>query len=173
MIAIIYSTRHGSTAKIAKVINAYIGDCRLMNLKDIDYMALAECDTIVLGMPVYNGKLDEDMVNYINEHQAMLIEKNYSIYVTALFFSEFMHYVTEQFPYKILKDVKVIAGLGGAIYYPDLSIPEKVQLSLLNTVTRVVPKEHNETIFENFNDEEIHIFANKIKRIDDESTQAN
>ncbi|MBO6046729.1 MAG: hypothetical protein J6P61_03155 [Erysipelotrichaceae bacterium] len=167
MIGIVYATRHGSTAKIAKVINAYIGDCRLMNLKEIDHLVLAQCDTIVLGMPVYNGKLDRDMVDYINHNQAFLIGKNYSIYITALFFSEFMHYVTEEFNYDILKNVKVIAGLGGAIYYPDLSIGEKARLSLLNSVTRIVPKEHNATIYENFNDEEIRIFAQKIKRIDD------
>lgn len=168
MIGIIYSTRHGSTAKIAKVINAYIGgDCRLMNLKEIDYYVISQCDTIVLGMPIYNGKLDSAMVEYIRRNQSLLIEKNYSIYVTSLLFSEFMHYVTEEFDYSILKDVKVIAGLGGALYYPDLSLAEKARLSLISNLSRVVPKEHNETIFENFNNEEIYIFAQKIKRIDD------
>lgn len=117
MIGILYKSKHGSTRKIAKVINTYLGDtCLLMDYNDLDFQKLSSCDTLILGIPVYFGKLDEEMVSFIKKNQDFLIERHYSIYVTALFFSEFMSYVTRAFDYEILKDVKTMAGLGGALY---------------------------------------------------------
>ena len=43
---ILYKTKHGSTRKIGKVINQYIGDCLLMNLDDVDYSTLEQADMI-------------------------------------------------------------------------------------------------------------------------------
>ncbi len=173
MIVILYKSKHGSTAKIGKVINAYIGNCTLMNYQEIDYDVLSSCDTIVLGIPVYYGKLDMEMVKFVKDNQELLISKNYSIYVTALFYTEFMHYITSEFDYGILRNVKAIAGLGGALYYPQLSIQEKMVLTVMNRRSPVIPKEHNDTLFENFNNEEIEIFANKIKKIDENAKAAS
>ena len=168
MIGILYKSKHGSTRKIAKVINTYLGDtCLLMDYNDLDFQKLSSCDTLILGIPVYFGKLDEEMVSFIKKNQDFLIERHYSIYVTALFFSEFMSYVTRAFDYEILKDVKTMAGLGGALYYPELSISERMLLTIMNKRRPYMLKERNGEIFENFDNEEIEIFAKKIKRIDD------
>jgi menaquinone-dependent protoporphyrinogen IX oxidase len=78
-----------------------------------------------------------------------------------------MSYVTRAFDYEILKDVKTMAGLGGALYYPELSISERMLLTIMNKRRPYMPKERNGEIFENFDNEEIEIFAKKIKRIDD------
>jgi len=168
MIGIIYSTRHGATAKIAKVINAHFnGACRLMNLKEMDTLVVDQCSTIVLGMSVYNNEIDEDMIHFIIDKQDMLKEKNYSIYISSLFYKEFMDVLTPSLSYDILKNVKVIAGLGGAIYYPFLTVREKMQLKVLNNINKVIPKNYHEDVFENFDLEEIEIFANKIRKIDE------
>ena len=81
-----------------------------------------------------------------------------------------MRYVTDAFSFHILKNIKVISGLGGALYYPDLSIAEKMALNLMNKISPVIPKEHNEKMYQNFNNNEIEIFANKIKRLDEKAT---
>ena len=44
-------------------------------------------------------------------------------------------------------------------------------LTLMNTRMPVIPKEHNEKIFENFNNDEIRRFAEKIKKIDEAAAQ--
>ena len=160
MITILYTSKHGATAKIARVINTYLDHtCTLMNLDELDMAVLEKTDTIVLGVPVYYGALDPKMVE--------LIKKHYSIYITALFHTEFMSYITKEFDYSILKNVTTMAGLGGAIYYPDLSIQEKMVLAVMNKNRPVIPKEHHVNIFENFDNHEIELFSQKIKRIED------
>ena len=167
MITIVYKSKHGATAKIARVINTYLNHtCTLMNLNELDMAILEKTDTIVLGIPVYYGALDPEMVRFIKDHQGLLIKKHYSIYITALCHTEFMSYITKEFDYSILKNVTTMAGLGGAIYYPDLSIQEKMVLAIMNKNRPVIPKEHHVDIFENFDNHEIELFANKIKRIE-------
>ena len=144
MNVIVYKTKHGATRKIAKVLSQYLSDCILMNINDIDYPTLQRAQMIIVGTPVYYGKLDEDIVHFINNHQELLISKHYCLYVTGILQSEFMTFVTQAFSFDILKDIQVIAGVGGALYYQ---------------------REKDKDIFQNFNDEEIKIFAQKIQRI--------
>ena len=156
MITILYTSKHGATAKIARVINTYLDHtCTLMNLDELDMAVLEKTDTIVLGVPVYYGALDPKMVDFIKKNQGLLIKKHYSIYIT------------KEFDYSILKNVTTMAGLGGAIYYPDLSIQEKMVLAVMNKNRPVIPKEHHVNIFENFDNHEIEVFSQKIKRIED------
>lgn len=164
MRVILYKTKHGGTRKIGKVINQYIGDCLLMNIEDVDIPTLEKADIIIIGCPVYYGKLDSEIVSFILEHQQLLIEKNYCLYIIGILQSEFMTYVTQSFDYDVLKDIKVIAGLGGALYYPELSISEKMVLQVMNKRSPIIRKQ-NKDMFENFNNEEIEIFANKIRRL--------
>ena len=51
---ILYKTKHGSTRKIGKVINQYIGDCLLMNLNDVDYSTLEQADMIIIAGDIYD-----------------------------------------------------------------------------------------------------------------------
>lgn len=173
MRVIVYKTKHGGTRKIAKVIDAYIGDCILMDFEAIDLSVLEKADVIVIGVPVYYGEIDKDVVNFIKNNQKFLIKRNYSLYVTGMLYSEFMRYVTNAFDFHILKNMKVISGLGGALYYPELSVAEKMALTFMNSQSPVIPKEHNKDMYQNFNNNEIEIFANKIKRIDEKATSTN
>lgn len=165
MRVILYKTKHGATRKIGKVINQYIGDCLLMNIQDLDMPTLQKADVIIIGCPVYYGKLDNDIVHFILENQELLIAKKYCLYVIGILQNEFMTYVTQSFDFEILKNMKVIAGLGGALYYPELSISEKMVLQVMNKRSPVIRKQKNKDIFENFNNEEIEIFAKKIQRL--------
>lgn len=165
MKVILYKSKHTATRKIAKVISAYIGDCLLMNIADVDYATLEKAETIIIGTPVYYRQLDKEIVSFICNHQELLIPRHYCLYVVGILQSEFMTFVTSAFDYDILKHMKVIAGVGGALYYPELSISEKMVLQVMNKRSPVIKKQKDKDLFENFNDEEIRIFAEKIKNL--------
>lgn len=165
MKVILYKTRHGSTKKIGKVINQYIGDCFLMSIDAIDKDILQRAEMIIIGTPVYYGRIDQDIVKFIKDNQDLLIPRHYCLYVVGVLQNEFMNYVTHSFDYSILKHISIIAGVGGALYYPQLSISEKMILQVMNKRSFMISKQKDKDIFENFNNEEIEIFANKIKKI--------
>ena len=165
MKVILYKSKHSTTRKIAKILSTYIGECLLMNIADVDYSALEIADTIIIGTPVYYRHLDSDIVSFVINHQELLVPRNYCLYVVGILQTEFMTFVTDAFDYDILKNIKVIAGVGGALYYPELSIPEKMILQVMNKRSPVIQKQKNKDLFENFNNEEIEIFAEKIKKL--------
>jgi len=165
MKVILYKTKHGSTFQVAKMINEYIQDGLLMNFDHRDDDILEKADMIIIGSPVYYGKLDRDIVSFIMSHQDLLVKKKYSLYVVGIFPTEFMSFVTQAFDYEILKNIKVIVGLGGVLHYSDLTITDKMVLQIMNMRFSVIPKEKEHDIFENINEEEIRIFAKKIEMI--------
>lgn len=165
MKVIVYKSKHGGTKKVAKVISEYVGDCLLMDLADLDYRILEKADMIIVGTPVYHRELDGDIVNFIKNNQELLVPRKYSLYVVGLLQSEFMTFVNQAFSYDILKDMKVIVGVGGVLYYPDLSISEKMALQVMNKRSPIIMKEKEKDIFENLSNEEIRIFTEKIKKI--------
>lgn len=166
MIGIIYKSRHGSTARMAEKISAYLPHAaQLIEYQELSDEQLQRFDTIVLGIPVYSGKLDDEMVEFVQKHQSLLAQKHFSIYVMALFYSEFMSYLTQAFSYDILKDVKALAGLGGVIDASALSVSEKMSLSLLRK-RRPFELPEKEGVYTNYNEEEVAIFARKIAAID-------
>ncbi|MDE6953434.1 MAG: flavodoxin domain-containing protein [Erysipelotrichales bacterium] len=165
MKVILYKTRHGSTKKIGKVINQYIGDCFLMSIDEIDNDLLQRAEMIIIGTPVYYGRIDQDIVRFIKDNQDLLIPRHYCLYVVGVLQNEFMNYVTHAFDYSILKHISIIVGVGGALYYPELSISEKMILQVMNKRSFMISKQKDKDMFENFNNEEIELFANKIKKI--------
>lgn len=165
MKVILYKSKHSATRKIAKILSAYIGDCLLMNIADVDYSTLEKADTVIIGTPVYYRKLDQDIIQFIINHQELLIPRHYCLYVVGILQTEFMTFVTDAFDYEILKNIKIIAGVGGVLYYPELSISEKMILQVMNKRSPVIKRQKDKDLFENFNDEEIRIFAEKIKKL--------
>lgn len=167
MIGVIYKSKHGATKKIAHIIAMHVkSPVQVIDYQTLSHDDLKQFDTIVLGIPVYHGKLDEEMVHFVTNNQELLSQKHYSIFVMALFYSEFMRYLTDVFDYEILKNTKTLAGLGGALYYPDLSISEKMVLTVMNKRRPLLPKGFHGDIYENFNNEEIALFAKKIEAIE-------
>lgn len=169
MRVILYKTKHGGTKKIAKVIDAYIDDCILMDFDKKDMSILEKADVIVIGSPVYLGVLDSGVVNFIKDNQELLVPRNYCLYVTGMLYSEFMRFVMAEFDYDILCNMKVISGLGGALYYPELTLSEKMTLNVMNFRMPLIPKDHNKDMYQNFNNEEIEQFALKVKRLDEKA----
>ena len=165
MKVIVYKSKHGTTKKVAKIISEYIGDCLLMDLVDLDYRILEKADMIIVGTPVYHRELDSGIVEFVKNNQELLVAKKYSLYVVGILQSEFMTFVNDAFSYDILKDMKVIVGVGGVLYYPDLSISEKMALQVMNKRSPIIIKQKEKDIFENLNREEIQIFCGKIKKL--------
>ena len=165
MKVILYKTKHGATKKIAKVLGEYLGDCFLMDYTDLDYRILEQAEMIIIGSPVYYGQLDSDIIRFIKENQELLVPRIYSLYVVGILQSEFMTFVNNALSYDILKDMKIIVGVGGALYYPKLSISEKMILQVMNKRSPIIVRQKGKDIFENFNNEEIEIFVRKIKKL--------
>lgn len=165
MQVIVYHSQHGFTKQVALKMAESFEHCLVMDVENLDRQILNVASQIIVGTPVYEGKLDDLIVKFILENQQLLIAHQYSLFIVGIWQSEFMTPVTHTFNYSILKDMKVIMGVGGLLDYSQLSLKEKMTLELLNKRSPMIHKKKNEHIFSNFNNIELDIFINKVKKL--------
>ena len=165
MQVIVYHSQHGFTKKVASIIAESFDYCLLMDVDQLDYQILNVASQIIIGTPVYEGKLDEIIVQFILDNQPLLIEKQYSMFIVSVWQTEFMTPVTHTFNFEILKDMKVIMGVGGKLDYTSLSLKEKMILEVLNKRSPVSHREKDQHVFCNLNREELNNFIKKVKAL--------
>lgn len=165
MQVIVYHSQHGFTKEVASIIAESFDYCLLMDVDQLDYQILNVASQIIIGTPVYEGKLDEIIVQFILDSQPLLIEKQYSMFIVGVWQTEFMTPVTHTFNFEILKDMKVIMGVGGKLDYTSLSLKEKMILEVLNKRSPVIHREKDQHVFCNLNREELNNFIKKVKAL--------
>lgn len=164
MKVILYKTKHGSTLDVANMISENLGDCTLMELKSADKATLESADSIIIGVPVYFGKLEQDMVKFINDNKDLFTSKNCSMYVTGVMPADFMKFVNQSLDSSIINHMKVLSGVGGMLRFKELTISDKMILQVMNQHFSIMSNQDT-NVFDNLDKNEIQSFCEKVKNI--------
>ncbi len=80
---VIYSSKYGSTQDAARIISLITGPARYCSVDEFipEYM---EFDFIVVGTPIYQGKVDPSVLEFVDKNRAWLKEKPFSLFCTCL-----------------------------------------------------------------------------------------
>lgn len=165
MQVVIYHSRHGFTKEVSKIIASRFDHCMIMDVEEIDDQILRVAKQIIIGTPVYDGQLDEKIVQFIFNYQGLLIEHQYSLFVVGLWQGEFMTPVTRTFHFEILRHMKVIMGVGGLIDFSCLSLKEKMSVEILNKRSPIMKRKAGEMIFCNLMSDELDLFIERVKKL--------
>ncbi|TCO06144.1 flavodoxin domain-containing protein [Natronoflexus pectinivorans] len=81
--AIIYESKHGTTANVAQAISDGINDSvtELINLAKNEKTDLTQYDLIVLGASIHAGKIGKNMKKFINKNIITLLEKPIALFI--------------------------------------------------------------------------------------------
>ena len=81
---IIYATRYGSTAEVAKRLQNEIGDnCMTVNIMKETIPPLDTFDTVILGGSIYIGKVQKKLTAFITANLKQLLTKQVGLYICA------------------------------------------------------------------------------------------
>lgn len=81
---IIYATKHGSTEKAVKLLQSKItGDIRTLNVAKETAPDLSLYDTVILGGPIYVGKMPKELSTYIQKNSEVLKTKKLALFLCA------------------------------------------------------------------------------------------
>lgn len=86
-IAILYSSKYGTTATICQAIGKHLETKASFTLVDIDRksdICLADYDTVVLGTSIYAGKPRKQMSQWCERNAAILKEKRLFLFVCGM-----------------------------------------------------------------------------------------
>jgi len=80
---VIYSSKYGSTEKVARAISMVLGPSRCCRAEEFR-PELREFELVVLGTPIYKGMASPAIWNFIREERDWLCEKPVALFCTCL-----------------------------------------------------------------------------------------
>jgi len=87
MKAIIYSSKHGTTEKVAHAIAEKLSgtnEIKLFSLKKNPNPDITGFDTVILGSSVYVGQASEKMKNFCKANESALLQKKTGLFVCGM-----------------------------------------------------------------------------------------
>ena len=113
---ILYATKHGAAAEIARRIAGRIEGAALHDLKS-KAPNLAEYDCVIAGSSVYAGMIRKEAKSFLAENAETLCGKRLGLFLSGMSANEEQKVFEENVPRDVLNYAKATAFLGG-IYDP-------------------------------------------------------
>ncbi|WP_058303030.1 flavodoxin domain-containing protein [Gorillibacterium timonense] len=125
---VIYATKYGSTAEVAKRIKAELGgEARLCNIMTDSVPPLDVYDTVILGGSIYVGKVQKKLTNYISRNLNSLLTKNVGLYLCAGETKEEgrLQFLQKAYPDTLYRHAAVKEVLGYAYAFDKMNFLER------------------------------------------------
>lgn len=125
--AIIYSSRHGTTEKIARLIANKLPevDITIIDLRTIPEPSIDEFDRIIIGGSIHMGKIQTRIKKFIDQNIEILFQKQIGLFICGMNEDK----LQEEFELayqKRLRDHSVANGIfGGELLFERMNLLEK------------------------------------------------
>ena len=152
--AIIYSSKYGTTEKVAISIAEKLKDtneAEIFSLKKNPTPDINGFETVILGTPVYAGKASNKMKKFCNANEAVLIKKKTALFVCGMEpdKTKQQNELKEAYPEALQKNATVTGFLGGAFLFEKMNFFERMIIKKIAKTTTSVQR-INEKGIENF-----------------------
>jgi len=150
---ILYATKHGATAEIARRIADKIENTTVHNLEQ-PAPDLAEYDCIIIGSAVYAGMFRKEVKTFFAQSSNILKTKKLGLFACGMSKSESDKVFTENVPDELLQATKASMLLGGIFDPEKANFAEKL-------IMKAVTKQSG--YIDTIDDEKIEKFVEVIK----------
>ncbi|AMC93123.1 hypothetical protein AOC36_03785 [Erysipelothrix larvae] len=137
-ILIAYTSRHGFTHNSVLYLKSkLLGNIELANICDNPKIDVNNFDWIVLGGPVYMGKMDNKLKLFSQQNQDILLTKKLALFVSCTTPDSAEQYIKDCFPEDIYSTSLYRYNFGGDLNPSELGLFERI---ITNLVSRLEPK---------------------------------
>lgn len=151
---ILYASNHGFTADCAlKLKEKLKGDTDIYDVKKELVHNLEKYDTIIIGGPIYAGKIPGKLKKAVSKNMETILKKNIGVFITAG--DTKTDYIAANFPEEMLNKTFEKEHFGAGMYPERLSFFEKIILKMIKKYES----------FEKYNDEAIEKFAKSVNNL--------
>jgi len=134
---ILYATRHGASREIAERIASQWEDVTLCDLRQTVKPSLDGFDCVIIGGPLYAGKLLKPVKDYAQNHEPVLLGKRLGLFLSGLGPEGTARFFDTNFPPVLLEKAKSMAFLGG-IYDPArCGMAERLIMMLISKIQKL------------------------------------
>ena len=124
---IVFTTRHGTTSKIAHSIAEKIGNTDTFGLKGMKNAPNPEnYDMVVLGGPIYLGKLARPLVSYAQRYRDILVNRILGLFILCLSEGPVSEgYINSSFSESLRARAAVVSAFGGRVKIKEINLFER------------------------------------------------
>lgn len=124
---IAYASKYGTTKRCAESIAARIaGEVDVVDIKRKSAVSLADYDSVVVGGPIYAGKVMSAVPAFCDKHREALLERTVGLFVCCLYEGETaLTELDEAFPAWLNAHAAVRRAVGGAIDLARLGVVDR------------------------------------------------
>lgn len=126
--AIIYTSKHGTTARIAEIIQTKLNNqgVQLFNLKKAKPNDLNDFDLIILGGSIYVGSVQKKLRKYVADNLNILLSKRIALFLVCMDKTEKrQEYLTNAFPPELREKAAAICFAGGEFRMDKMNFLER------------------------------------------------
>jgi len=117
---ILYATKHGAAAEIARRIASGIDGASTYDIKQGDIPPLADYDCVIIGSSVYAGAFRKEAKTFIAENADELCKKKLGLFISGMSESESDEVYKSNIPDVLLNAATAMCAPGG-IFDPEKS----------------------------------------------------
>jgi menaquinone-dependent protoporphyrinogen oxidase len=121
---ILYESKKNMTKKIAEMLNKMHEDSSLFKLSSFKGN-LEDYDKIIIGTPVYIGKINQLVKNFLDEFYSVIKNKNLKIFLCGMNHKALSDVLKLNFNETIIENA-IIDYLGGAYNFDKMNFIEKL-----------------------------------------------
>ena len=138
--AIVYTTRYGSTRIVAEAVRSGLNECgfgqvELVLAADADSERLESADLVVIGGPIYAGRILGDTSKFCETHRELLLQRPVGLFITCLYDGEqATTQLVDAFPSWLHGHACARADLGGMV---DLKQLKFIDRFLMKKIAKV------------------------------------
>jgi menaquinone-dependent protoporphyrinogen oxidase len=107
------------------------GTVSLLNVADVTSELIGSADKIILGSPVYSGKLRKDMANLINQFKSEFSEKECGMYVCSVNEFKTMNYLEQAISKGFISNLVEVVYAGYGLAYDKMTFIEKLAVKAM------------------------------------------
>lgn len=119
---IVYASKNGTTEKCARMLAEQLTDkVDLVNLQTTPSPDLAPYDTVVIGGPIYAGKILKEVTAFCDAHLEQLTEKKLGLFICGLQEEDTIEKeLNANFPQPLQDKAAVKSYFGGELYFSKM-----------------------------------------------------
>lgn len=148
--AIIFSSKHGTTTKVAEILAEKLGkeDISLYNLKNNKLPSLQNYDSIILGTSIYAGNPIKKTKIFAKKNLEILKTKKLGLFICGMDPGPEKHLeeMKKSYPNALLEHANVKYYLGGEFIFEDMDFLEKFIAKKVSKMQTSISLIHHENI---------------------------
>ncbi|MFA7401601.1 MAG: flavodoxin [Bacteroidales bacterium] len=159
--AIIFSSKHGTTEKVAGILAENLGkeNISLINLKKDKNPDLNAYDSVILGTAIYAGNPIKNIKSFALKNESNLKNKKVGLFICGMDPGKEKQeeQMKASFPDSLMQQAKTKHYLGGEFIFEDMNFFERFIIKKISKAEKSISLIHHENIkkfVEEFKDEE-------------------